>query len=149
MGGIFNDDYPDKGRVEWNVSGDLLATEIVYQTPVSLHRSVGLEVTEQVGLSADDVLRQFTAPLLQPVLDFAEIWFDQFYPFITFHDPLAAATVFDPTLCEYRQGTVSINRTNNPRLTHFAPGVEQAPHQVAASVDVGRYFDHFYTVFAA
>jgi inosine-uridine nucleoside N-ribohydrolase len=98
MGGIFTDDYPDKRRVEWNVSGDPLATEIVYRTPASLHRSVGLEVTEQVGLSADDVRRHFTAPLLRPVLDFAEIWFDQFYPFIKFHDPLAAATIFEPIL---------------------------------------------------
>jgi inosine-uridine nucleoside N-ribohydrolase len=148
MGGIFTDDYPDKERVEWNVSGDPLATEIVYRTPVALHRSVGLEVTEQVGLSADDTRQQFTAPLLRPVLDFAEIWFDQFYPFITFHDPLAAATIFDPTLCEYRQGMVTINRTDT-RLTRFTPGTEQASHQVAASVNVGRYFDHFYNVFPA
>jgi inosine-uridine nucleoside N-ribohydrolase len=146
MGGIFSDDYPDKERVEWNVSGDPLATEIVYQSPIRLHRSVGLEVTEQVSLSADDTRQQFTAPLLRPVLDFAEIWFAQFYPFIVFHDPLAAATILNPALCEYQQGTVIIDRANK-RLTHFAPGDATTPHQVAVSVDVGRYFKHFYSLF--
>ena len=112
-----------------------------------LHRSVGLEVTEQVILAAADTRRQFTAPLLQPVLDFAEIWFEQFFPFIVFHDPLAAATIFDTTLCEYRQGKVTIDRAEKARLTRFIPGDESAPHQVAVSVDAGRYFDHFFRLF--
>lgn len=146
MGGIFKDNYPDKERVEWNVSGDPAATEIVYRTPVALHRSLGLEVTEQVGLSDDDTRRQFTAPLLRPVLDFAEIWFEQFYPAITFHDPLAAATILDPTLCQYRRGRVTIDQ-NKTWLTHFAPENNPAPHEVAVSVEVGRYFDHFFSVF--
>jgi inosine-uridine nucleoside N-ribohydrolase len=149
MGGIFSDAYPDKNRIEWNVGGDPLATEIVYRAPVSLHRSLGLEVTEQVVLPADDVRQQFTAPLLQPVLDFAEIWFEQFFPFIVFHDPLAAATIFEPTLCQYHQGTVTIDRAEKSRLTHFTPGRESAAHQVAVSVAVQRYFDHFFGVFQA
>lgn len=162
MGGIFTEEYPDKNRTEWNVSGDPLATEIVYRTPVgavddlvgavrepSLHRSIGLDVTEQVIMPAGEVRRRFTAPLLRPVLDFAEIWFEQFFPFIVFHDPLAAATIFDPTLCQYQPGTVTVDRTEKPRQIHFTPGGESAPHQVAVSVDVQRYFDHFFSVFHA
>ena len=151
MGGIFSDAYPDKERVEWNLSCDPLAAEIVYGAPVGLHRSLGLEVTEQVVMPADDVRQQFTAPLLQPVLDFAEIWFDEFFPFIVFHDPLAAATIFQPELCEYRQGTVTIDidRVNQIRQTDFSPDGEPAPHQVAVSVDVRRYFEHFFSVFRA
>lgn len=147
MGGIFTDLHPDKDRIDWNLIVDPLAAEIVYQTPVSLHRSVGLDVTERLLLAADDVRQRFTAPLLRPVLDFGEIWFEQFVPFIVFHDPLAAATIFEPTLCEYRQGTVTIDRMGKSRLTHFTPGGELAAHQVAVSVDVGRYFDHFFSVF--
>jgi inosine-uridine nucleoside N-ribohydrolase len=160
MGGIFTEAYPDKNRTEWNVSGDPLATEIVYQTPVGvvvsrsaseteppLHRSIGLDVTEQVIMPADDVRQRFTAPLLRPVLDMAEIWFEHFFPFIVFHDPLAAATIFEPTLCEYRPGTVTVDSRERPRLTHFTPGEASAPHQVAVSVDAQRYFDHFFSVF--
>jgi inosine-uridine nucleoside N-ribohydrolase len=153
MGGIFTEAYPDKNRTEWNVSGDPLATEIVYRTPIGavgqspLHRSIGLDVTEQIIMPAGEVRQRFTAPLLRPVLDFAEIWFEQFFPFIVFHDPLAAAAIFEPTLCEYRPGTVTVDSREGPRLTHFTPGKASAPHQVAVSVDVQRYFDHFFSVF--
>ncbi|MEO7841266.1 MAG: nucleoside hydrolase, partial [Anaerolineales bacterium] len=83
MGGNFDETGPEAQRVEWNVTGDPLASEITYKTPVRLHRSLGLNVTQQVMMSADEVRRRFTAPLLNPVLDMAEIWFAQFHPSIT------------------------------------------------------------------
>src|SRR5215216_3360841 len=99
MGGAFGDDLPANQQVEWNVAGDLLAAEITYKAPVRLHRSLGLNVTQQVVMPADQVREKFTAPLLRPVMDMAEIWFEKFYKSITFHDPLAAATIFEPELC--------------------------------------------------
>lgn len=85
-------------------------------------------------------------PLLTPVRDLAEIWFSQFYPFITFHDPLAAATVFEPDLCRYRKGRVTINRVVKPGMTRLQSGDLTSPHQVAVEVDVQRYFDHFFQI---
>jgi inosine-uridine nucleoside N-ribohydrolase len=142
MGGNFD----EAGRSEWNVAGDVAASEIVYGTNVRLHRSLGLNVTQQVMMSADDVREKFTAPLLRPVLDMAEIWFAGFYPSITFHDPLAAATVFEPDLCSYEQGTVTLDQADKPGKTLWQPGGPDSPHQVAMSVDVDRYFEHFFSI---
>lgn len=146
MGGNFDEAGPEAGRIEWNVAGDLQASEIAYKAPVRRHRSLGLNVTQQVMMSAEDVRQKFTAPLLRPVLDMAEIWFAGFYPFITFHDPLAAATIFAPDLCTYQQGTVRLDKTDKPGKTTFEPGGTDGAHQVAMKVDVDRYFEHFFTV---
>jgi inosine-uridine nucleoside N-ribohydrolase len=146
MGGNFDETGPQAGRVEWNVAGDLHASEIVYKAPVRLHRSLGLNVTQQVMMSADVVREKFTASLLRPVLDMAEIWFAGFYPFITFHDPLAAATIFEPDLCTYQHGTVDLDTTDKPGKTTWRPGGAGSPHQVAMTVDVDRYFEHFFNI---
>jgi purine nucleosidase len=146
MGGNFDESGTEAGRVEWNVAGDPLASEITYKAPVRLHRSLGLNVTQQVMMSADEVREKFAAPLLRPVLDMAEIWFAGFYPSITFHDPLAAATIFQPDLCSYQQGTVQLDTTDKPGMTIWQPGGPNAPHQVAKTVDATRYFEHFFHV---
>ena len=144
MGGNFDETGPEANRIEWNVAGDPLASEIVYGTKIRLHRSLGLNVTQQVVMAAEEVREKFTAPLLLPVLDMAEIWFAQFYPSITFHDPLAAATIFDRALCTYQQGKVRVDQVNQPGKTIWLPNGPDAPHEVAVTVDVNRYFDHFF-----
>ena len=144
MGGNFDEQGPEANRIEWNVAGDLMASDIVYKAPVRLHRSLGLNVTQRVMMSADEVRDRYTSPLLRPVLDMAEIWFAGFYPFITYHDPLAAATIFEPDLCSYQQGTVMLDTGDKPGKTIWQPGQADAPHQVAMDVDVDRYFEHFF-----
>jgi purine nucleosidase len=146
MGGSFGEDLPPTKQVEWNIAGDPLASEITYGTAVRLHRSLGLNVTQQVVMPAEQVRERFTAPLLLPVLDMAEIWFAQFYQSITFHDPLAAATIFEADLCSYQQGTVKVDNTDTQARTIWQPGEPDAPHQVAMGVDVDRYFHHFFSV---
>jgi inosine-uridine nucleoside N-ribohydrolase len=147
MGGMFNENSPEKDRIEWNTSGDPHATEIVYHSRVALHRSLGLDVTQRVVLSDREVRERFTSPLLQPVLDFAEIWFATFYPAITFHDPLAAAVIFDDQICTFQRGEVTIDMDERPGRTCWQPGGTGAPHEAAVSVDPHRFFDHFFGVF--
>lgn len=144
MGGNFDEAGAAGDRIEWNIAGDLLAAEITYQARVRLHRSLGLNVTQRVVMASEEVRAKFTAPLMRPVLDMAEIWFANFYPFITFHDPLAAATIFDPDLCTYEQGTVKIDKTEKPGRTLWQPGEPESPHQVAMAVDAERYFHHLF-----
>ena len=146
MGGNFNENGPEAGRIEFNVAGDRTASEIVYKAPVKLHRSLGLNVTQQVMMQDDEVRKRFTAPLLHPVLAMAEIWFEKFHKSITFHDPLTAATIFEPDLCSYQNGTVIIDHEVKPGRTFWQPNGENAPHQVAMTVDVERYFQHFFSV---
>src|ERR1051325_4224804 len=48
MGGNFDEMGPEAGRIEFNIAGDPSASEITYKAPVQLHRSLGLNVTQQV-----------------------------------------------------------------------------------------------------
>ncbi len=140
------------GVAEWNARADPLATSLVYRAAAPVHRSIGLNVTTKVVLPAAQVRALFAQhPLLQPVLDFAEVWFQR-APHITFHDPLAAATVFDEGICAFQRGTVE-PEIHSPRAagaTWFQPAPEggvSAPHEVAMDVSAARFFAHYFGAF--
>lgn len=145
MGGSFTNNR----WAEWNIINDPHAAEIVYRAPVKVHRSIGLDVTTQVQLPADEVRKRFTTRLLKPVLSFAEVWFEHART-LTFHDPLAAATLFEPEICGFESGTVEVELKSDRLLglTHWTRGGDAPRHQVAITVDRQRYLDHFLQVTA-
>ncbi|MBN1372704.1 MAG: nucleoside hydrolase [Anaerolineaceae bacterium] len=148
MAGHFTGQAAGSGHVDWNSICDPHAAAIAYQAPAAVHRSVGLDVTTKVVLPAAEVRARFSAPLLRPVLDFAEIWFAHARE-ITFHDPLAAVSIFDEAVCGFKRGRVEIELAS-PRLegyTHWSPE-PGGPHEVALKVDPGRFFEQFFGVFA-
>jgi purine nucleosidase len=136
-------------RYEWNALNDPHATAIVYNARPPMHRSVGLDVTLQVQMDAAEVRQRFQAPLLRPVLDMAEVWF-QMRPEVTFHDPLAAVSIFDDQVCAYERGKVDVElaSTHLPGMTYFAKD-ESGPHEVAMQVDADRFFREYFGVTAA
>lgn len=148
MCGVFTNRLPGSGPLEWNAMLDPHATAMVYAASARVHRSIGLDVTRQVSMSADEVGQRFQAGLLRPVLDFAQVWF-QHTEKITFHDPLAAVTIFDDQVCAFERGSVEVELAS-PRLrglTHWEPGGAQGRHQVALAVNPERFFEHFFAVF--
>lgn len=146
MCGVFTNRLPGAGPREWNALCDPHATAIVYRARPAVHRSIGLDVTRQVTLQADEVRQRFQGPLLQPVLDFSQVWFEQ-RTTLTFHDPLAAATIFDEQICSFERGTIEVELTSErlAGLTYWQPGT--GPHEVALGVDPARFFDHFFAQF--
>jgi inosine-uridine nucleoside N-ribohydrolase len=149
MCGVFTDSFPGVGPLEWNAKLDPHATAIVYQAPVSLHRSVGLDVTLQVTMDAQQVRQKFQTDLLRPVLDFAEVWFGE-RDSITFHDPLAAATIFDDQICVFQKGIVAVELASEELKgkTSWQPGGLDARHEVALEVDRVRFLEHYFAVFS-
>ena len=145
MCGAFRTGGP--GRTEWNAGGDPHATVIVYRAEATVHRSLGLDVTARVQMSAEDVRRRFSTKLLKPVADFAEVWFDR-REVITFHDPLAAATLFDPEVCAYERGRVEVelNGDRSKGMTYWKSDSE-GTHEIGVDVDPDRFFDHYFSVF--
>ena len=107
MCGHFTYPLPEASPLEWNAVCDPVAAEIVYRALVPVHRSVGVDVTSQVTMPAQAIRSRFQAPLLQPVCDFAEVWFKE-RDVITFHDPLAATTLFDDHICTFERGLVEV-----------------------------------------
>ncbi len=140
--------FGENRRPEWNVKVDPHASVIVYRTKPPLLRTVGIDVTGRVTLPASEVRERFAqSPLLRPVLDFAEVWFTQREE-ITFHDPLAAACLFDDSICRFEAGTVEVD-LNDGKLagrTTFTPDVNGI-HHVGADVSPERFFAHFFSVF--
>jgi purine nucleosidase len=146
MCGVFSNRVPNLWRLEWNALVDPVATAMVYRAKPPIHRSIGIDVTIQVTMPAAEVRKKFTAPLLRPVLDFAEIWFKNVEK-VTFHDPLAATTIFDNKICTFERGHVEVETKSDmlAGTTMWNPG--KGYHDVALKVDSKRFFDHYFSFF--
>lgn len=133
---------------EWNAMLDPHAAAIVYRHPVRSHRSIGMDVTLRVTMPANEVRQRFTVPLLRPVLDFAEVWF-KWADKVTFHDPLAATTIFDPGICTFAKGEVAIELASLTvaGMTHWSPEVPEPRHETAVDVVPERFFSHYFGMF--
>ncbi len=147
MGGLFDTARLKNwrgGKWEWNIWCDPHAAAMVYRAPVKISRSIGLDVTTQVTMDAPQVREKFQTKLLRPVLDFAEVWF-QHAEKITFHDPLAATTIFDDAICGYERGHVDVelHDPDNFAVTKWTP-TEQGKHEIATTVNAERFFAHYF-----
>lgn len=150
MCGVFTQDLPQYGgQREWNAMLDPHASAIVYAARPPVHRSVGLDVTFQVVLPAQDIRARFRSPRLAPVLDFAEVWFAHSQN-LTFHDPLAAVCLFDDQLCRFDRGIVEVELQSGDLQgqTRWHSDT-QGPHEVALGVDANRFFERYFSVFAS
>jgi purine nucleosidase len=98
----------------------------------------------QVQMDAPEVRQRFQKGLLRPVLDFAEVWFRE-RPTIVFHDPLAAVTLFDDTICSFERGDVEVEllSSRTKGMTHWTPN-PQGKHEVALTVDKERFFAEYF-----
>lgn len=145
MGGVFTNNLPNMPHAEWNILCDPHAAAMVYKAKVKIHRSIGLDVTCQVTMDKHEVIEKFKSEIMQPVVDFAKVWFDE-RPVITFHDPLAAATIFNDRICRFERGNVEVEMGSErvKGMTHWTPGNSTGQHEVALKVDKDRFFDHFF-----
>jgi len=98
-------------------------------------------------MNAKQAREKFNCDRLRPLFDFAEVWFQQ-RDIITFHDPLAATTVFDDQICVFRKGTVEVELTSErlKGMTLWRSGGSEK-HEVALEVDSRRFFEQYFSVF--
>lgn len=136
--------------LEWNARQDPYATAIVYRHDADVHWTVGLDVTSNVRMGREEFQSKCGPDLLRPVLDFAEIWFED-RDEVVFHDPLAAAIIFDDQICQMARGTVEIELKSDRIMgyTHWLPEPFEQPgrHEIAVSVNSERFFDNLFSVF--
>ncbi len=136
------------GKAEWNTGGDPISTELVFSADVPELVAYGLDVTRHCTLPAEECREKFRGGPFEVVRDMAEVWFRE-RESITFHDPLAAACIFEPGICEYRQGivTVDLERGETFGETRFEE-LEEGPHRIAATVNPDRFFERYWEVTA-
>ena len=104
-----------------------------------------MNVTTRVQLPADDVRARCRHDRWGPALDMAETWFRE-RPSLMFHDPLAAAALFDEGILEWKRGTVAIGTAGDDRGSTTLEIDDLGRHEVAVSVDPERFFEHFFGV---
>ena len=104
-----------------------------------------LAAMTQLSRASINALESGTTDLgLAKVLKIAEVWFKDASE-ITFHDPLAAATIFHPGLCAYQQGSVVADPSTG--ATHFKESARGPTDEVAQSVDSTAFFEEYFSVF--
>lgn len=147
MCGYFEQKVEGWNKLEWNARGDYHASDIVYKANVGMHKSIGIDVTSQVTMSSKEFNEKFKADIFRPLQDYAQHWYDYSH-IVTFHDPLAAATLFNKNICRFERGNVSIElrEGENAGMT-FWDKDEQGNHEVATSVSKEEFFKEYFSVF--
>ncbi len=143
--------YPSPwGPTEWNAILDPHATAMVFRQKVALQRTIGLDVTLQVVMTPEEVRERFKKiPLLQPVYDFSKVWFEE-RDILQFHDPLAAAIIFNDDICRFERGDFAIELENRDLLgvTHWTPEPAAGRHYAAMKVNPDKFFEEYFSVFS-
>ena len=135
MGGKYWDSCP-----ECNAYTDPHASYIVYHSNAKI-RNIGLDVTMQTQMPKEEVTALAEGTLCADALRLSDAWFDH-CPLVTFHDPLAAATIFDEEICTYQEGVVNYALEGDQKwVTYFEPR-KGTGHFVADTVDTKRFYDH-------
>jgi purine nucleosidase len=147
MAGVFTSHGSGVNKREWNAMLDPHATAMVYRAAVDIHRSIGLNVTEQLKMSAAQVRQRLGGNRSQPLGNMVEAWF-RTTDSITFHDPLAAATIFAPHICQFERGIVEVEFTSEQLrgLTYWTPATLGSRHEVATQVDGTMFVEHYFSV---
>ena len=143
MGGAF---YEDDFENEWNILCDPDAAKIVFDNPAPNTKVFGLNVTQKVVMDAEKVREKFNSPVLKPILEFAEVFFQEQRDYITFHDPLAAAAIFDEKLCKMEKGTIKVDTQLGERFgaTYWTPD-QNGNVEIAVKVDSERFFSEYFS----
>ena len=135
----------DRVRPEWNALCDPEATRVVFGTGVPI-TMVGLDITTKCVMSYDQVkaVGAVDRPLNQICFELIHLWGgDNPEPRPTLHDPLAVATLIDPTLCETREMRIEVETRGDHLRGSTVPVAGEPNASVCVSVDATRFMDYF------
>jgi len=125
---------------EWNCICDGEAARRMCDVPRPDHFWYGLDVTTKCTMKREEYMASLTTPTLELVGMMSQTFFKE-ADHVTFHDPLAAACIFEPNLCRYLRGKVHMDADG---VSTFEEG---AGDDLAANeVDSTRFFEHLFNV---
>ena len=135
----------DRVRPEWNALCDPEATRIVFGTGVPI-TMVGLDVTTKCVMSYEQVkaIGAVDRPINQICSELIHLWGGANpEPRPTLHDPLAVATLIDPTFCERREMRIEVETQADHLRGATVPIAGEPNTSVCTSVDATRFMDYF------
>lgn len=148
MCGVFGCRGPGVPPKEWNALQDVTACGATYRAAVRQHRSVGLDVTLQVQLPSADAIARFrkAGGPLDVVADCCEIWREHCAN-VVFHDPLAAAAIFNDGILGWERGSVSVEPGQGRAggITWWKPEAA-GPQEVAVKVDAEAFYREYFGI---
>ncbi len=134
-----------RANAEWNVQCDPAAAAIVFRmAPPGALTAVALDVTFRCQMPRADVSKSLSVGpgAARAAGAMLEHWKGD--P-VTFHDPLAAAVIFEPRICQYALGIVEIEFAQGPGIGRSCWNTTPAgPHRVCSDVDVAAFFETFF-----
>ena len=141
----------DRVRPEWNALCDPEATRVVFGTgaPITM---VGLDVTTKCVMGYEQVkaIGAVDRPINQICYELIHLWGgDNPEPRPTLHDPLAVATLIDPTLCETREMRIEVETRADHLRGATVPVAGEPNTSVCISVDSTRFMDYFVEILTA
>ncbi|MBN8712289.1 MAG: nucleoside hydrolase [Verrucomicrobia bacterium 61-8] len=133
---------------EYNIYCDPHAAQVVFQAGVPALRVVPLDVTTQLTMNSGEMKERFSHPLLRMVADFSTSWFES-RPELTFHDPLAAVTLFQENVCRFDRGQFDVELQSDrlTGFTHWREDARNGRHEAALRVDREAFFQAYFSVF--
>lgn len=136
-----------RGVLENNSIIDPHATKIVYNAKAPLHLSIGNNVSSKPVMTPEQAEASFTHPIMQVVMTIAREWFKD-EPRVSFHDPIAAVSIFHPEICTYQKGLLDCVMDSRllAGMTLFKEDAD-GPHTVAWDIDVDMFFKRLFEVF--
>jgi len=147
MGGQFAGWAPAyKAVAEWNILCDPHAAAIVFASDAKI-TAVGLDVTTLCSIPAAECREQLSRPGIPTLIaPMAEIWL-QHAGSVVFHDPLAAAVIFEPQICGFANGKVEVELTSDRAsgMTYWTAD-ENGLHTAATTVDRTAFFEHYFQI---
>jgi len=147
MGGVYFGSPADYGPVEWNIAADSEAATRVLAADVPAFHLVGLDVTMRCRLDTAACRSRLEAAGLHIITDLVDVWSQQRRE-VVFHDPLAAAVVFESDLCRFREGRVNVELISGELAgrTRLATSDRPGPHRVACDVQSEQFFEHYWQI---
>lgn len=142
MNGYFGPERLPDPTYNWNSWADPLASKIVFSSHIDTHRAIPLEVTDLLTIEAERASSLLKADnrLMTAVFDFGNAWL-QSAGKLTLHDPLAAASIFYPEICQFEKGFVQVEtvQERNMGATTFTPDTD-GNVEIAKTVDKERFY---------
>ena len=142
INGYFGAEVLPEPWYNWNSWADPLASKIVFESKIAIHRAILLEVTDMLTVKTEKA-RAFGISdnhLMNAVFDFGNAWLESSKK-LTLHDPLVAVSVFYPDICRFQRGNgrVETNQKNNMGATTFSPNWN-GNVEVAVSVEGESFY---------